>query len=653
MTKLLGINIILITTVFLNSFISVQQSLPPEIQRNISVLKDNQKVEYLSKLCWSNREKQTELALEYAKYGLKLADSLQMLSDVARLNNYIGVIYLHYLHNNRSSISYFHKALATSLQANDSIQIAYSYNNLGDAFYLTGNTKFALEYGERSLHYFSELNNNTGIAYSYINLGLANRLNKDYDKSIEYFKSAIDIRKPIGDSIGIASGLYEIAESYFKKGNYTLAKYYYNKSLKLHNELENKMYIALNLNGLGDISFVHELYEDALSKYDEALMYNQAGKRKRGIIDNNLGRALVFSKLGRRKDGEEALNKAHSLARELGYASNILNAFETRAEFYANVGDYELSNTSYRKYIVIYDSLFTIEQQETLAEMQHNFLITQNLNKITNDLEIKKKEILILVIAVIVFIFLGLALIWKYISNSRLNKKLKQINDSKDKLFSIISHDLKSPFNSILGLSELIVKSTNEQDFEKTKKFSNYILQQSKQTVSLIDNLTSWSTSQRGTLKINKEVFSLFSLLEEIRNMNNIAAKNKNIDIKLELDKQLIVHADKKILTTVFTNLSTNAIKFTPASGLIVISAIKKPKSVELMFKDSGVGIKEEDISRLFNMKENFTTPGTEDEKGTGLGLIICKEFIELHGGNIDVESKLGEGATFKISLPQ
>ncbi len=647
------INHVVIVAFLLTYLPITGQNLPQEIRNDISVLNDKQKVEYLSKRCWSNREKDTDSALIYGKYAIKLADSLALYNQLAKVNNFIGVIYLHYIHDIHSSISYFHNALATALQVRDTLQIAYAYNNLGDAFYLTGNIQLALEYGENSRYYFNELNNVQGIAYSYINLGLANRADKKYDKSIEYFKEAVKLRKNIDDNVGIASGIYEIAQSYFEKSDYKQAKLYYDESLDLHKELDNKMYIALCLNGLGDICFAEENYENALKKYNKALKCNKEGNRRTGMIQNHLGRALVFSKIGKKNAGEAALTMALDLAKEIGYPSNILEAYKTRAEFYANVGDYKLANKNYLKYVTIYDSLFTVEQQETLAEMQHNFLITQNLYELNNDLEIKKKETFILVFTIIIFITLGLALVWKYMSNLKLNRRLKSINDSKDKLFSIVSHDLKSPFNSILGFSELLVKSVKEDKLENTGKYANYINLLSKQTVNLITNLTSWSTSQRGILKIHEERFNLYNLVKEIYDIHIVSAQKKNIIVTIDMDKQSSIYADKKILRIVFTNLLTNAIKFTPPLGEVIISAQKKIKYIEIKFKDSGVGINESDISKLFDIKNNYTTAGTDDEKGTGLGLIICKEFIELHKGKIDLESKVGKGTTFTIILPQ
>ncbi len=647
------ISYLIIISLLISSLSLIGQKLPEEIKKDISVLGDEQKVEYLSKQCWNNREKDTDSALIYGNYAIKLADSLAFYNQLAKVNNFVGVIYLHYIHDIHASISYFHSALATALQVRDTLQIAYSYNNLGDAFYLTGNTQLALEYGENSLHYFSELNNKQGIAYSYINLGLANRADKSYDKSIEYFDKAVDLRKTMGDNVGIASGIYEIARSYFEKSDYKQARLYYDKSLDLHLELDNKMYIALCLNGLGDICFVERNYKNALKKYNEALKHNKEGNRKSGMIQNHLGRALVFSKIDKRRNGEKALLKALKLAEQLGYPSLILEAYETRAEFYSNVGDYKLSNTSYRRYVTIYDSLFTVEQQETLAEMQHNFFITQNLYKVNNDLEIKKREALVLIFTIIIFVVLGIAFIWKFISNVQLNRKLKSINDSKDKLFSIVSHDLKSPFNSILGFSELMMKSVDGKSIGDTSKYTNYINQLSKQSVGLINNLSNWSMSQRGILVLNEEKFNLHNLIKEIHDINSISAQKKGIELSINITEPLDVYADKEILRTVFTNLMTNAIKFTPQNGKIIVSAQIKHKYLEVKFKDSGVGIKEDDISKLFDIKNNYTTPGTNDEKGTGLGLIICKEFIELHKGKIDLESQVGKGTNFTVILPQ
>ncbi|MCB2196173.1 MAG: tetratricopeptide repeat protein [Bacteroidetes bacterium] len=611
-----------------------------------------EKVEALSDLCWNLRERSKDSSLIYGIKAINLADSLGYYKQKAKVCNYVGVVYMHYIKDVKAAIPYYHDALEAAYRVNDTLQIGYAYNNLGDAFYLIGNIPLALKYGKNSLHYFQQLNNKRGLAYSYINLGLAYRKDHKYDLSIKFFKQAISLRKEIEDSIGIASAHYEIGVSYFEKNDLDKACRYFQESIILHKKLDNKMYIALSLNGIADVLFEKGDYKKALTNYYESLKYNREGNHKEGIIQNKLGIALIYSLIGKRAQGKEQLQEAIQQAKKLGYSSNILISYKTSAKFYENIGDFESASKSYKRYLSVYDSLYSVQQFEALIEMENRFNISQKLNEINQHLEQRRRDALYLTIILTLVVGVVLILLWRFIVIRRLSNQLRQINDSKDKLFSIISHDLKAPFNSMLGFSSLMVKELEHTDNDRIKKYSRYIDQMSTQTVELINNLTSWSRSQRGLIKLSKTEFNLSELIEKIVDLNRSNTSKKGIEIKNTVKSDMIVRADKDILRTIITNLITNAIKFTGKDGLIKIKAIKQKDQIKISIRDNGVGIQKNDIKKLFSVKDNFTTIGTNNEQGTGLGLIICKEFTEMHGGNIEVLSEPNMGSEFIVTLP-
>ncbi len=235
--------------------------------------------------------------------------------------------------------------------------------------------------------------------------------------------------------------------------------------------------------------------------------------------------------------------------------------------------------------------------------------------------------------------------------------ELNVSNNTKDKFFSIIAHDLKSPFNSIINFSKLLSENFDKFDVQKQKKFINFINESSQNTFELLENLLLWSRSQQGVIKFNPEKTDLKALLSEIMLNIQEQANNKDIQILDTVSENKIILADKNMLSTVFRNLITNAIKFTSRNGKITISAKEvrgdnNQAFLNISVKDTGIGIAKEKQSKIFEITENTSTQGTENEAGTGLGLIICKEFIETHGGKIWVESKPGEGSCFNFSLP-
>ncbi|MEI6091393.1 MAG: PAS domain-containing sensor histidine kinase [bacterium] len=233
------------------------------------------------------------------------------------------------------------------------------------------------------------------------------------------------------------------------------------------------------------------------------------------------------------------------------------------------------------------------------------------------------------------------------------NEVLQKLNDEKDKFFSIISHDLKSPFNSIVGFSDLLVEQAREKNLEGIEQFADIILQSSRRVMDLLSNLMEWSRSQTGRINYNPEYFEMVSLINEAFLLLKDTADHKSITIYKAIPRNVPVFADKDMISTVIRNLISNAIKFTTNGGNIIIKIEQKPNELLVSVRDTGVGIPIELQDELFMIDHNQSTQGTNNEKGTGLGLILCKDFVEKHGGKLWVESEEGKGSTFYFTLPQ
>ena len=234
----------------------------------------------------------------------------------------------------------------------------------------------------------------------------------------------------------------------------------------------------------------------------------------------------------------------------------------------------------------------------------------------------------------------------------RQNEELIQLNAQKDKFFSIIAHDLKNPFNSLLGFSELLVEQVNEKSYDNVGKYAGIILKSSQRALDLLTNLMDWARSQTGRMEFLPEYFELVDFITETSVLFDEIAGQKSISMVKKLPSKIPVYADKAMISTVVRNLISNAIKFTRPGGEIIITATENQTEVSVSVKDNGVGIPRDMLGKLFRIDENYTTSGTANERGTGLGLILCKEFIEKHGGKIWVESDEGQGSTFCFSLP-
>jgi len=232
------------------------------------------------------------------------------------------------------------------------------------------------------------------------------------------------------------------------------------------------------------------------------------------------------------------------------------------------------------------------------------------------------------------------------------NEELLKLNFEKDKFFSIIAHDLRSPFNAIIGYSDLLLEQVLNKDIEGIDEYAQIILKSSQSAMDLLMNLMEWSRSQTGRIEFNPEYFEIVAFIKKNTQMYIDIAGQKSITIKYNLPQNLTVFADRNMINTIFRNLITNAIKFTMPGGEVNISAKEKQNEIIFSVSDTGVGIPQNRIDKLFRIDQSYSTAGTNKEEGTGLGLILCKEFIEKHNGKIWVESLVGVGTTFNFSLP-
>jgi signal transduction histidine kinase len=233
-----------------------------------------------------------------------------------------------------------------------------------------------------------------------------------------------------------------------------------------------------------------------------------------------------------------------------------------------------------------------------------------------------------------------------------LNNELNELNTSKDKFFSIIAHDLKNPFTTLIGYSSLLKEDIELGDLRKIEESVDFINTSAVQTLRLLENLLEWANSQRGKISFMPESIKLSRLLREEIFIVDDMAKGKNIELKSYIPDTLTIVADKNMIRTIFRNLITNAVKFTHKNGKVEVNAIINDNQLEVAVSDNGIGMTNETAAKLFRIDANLSTRGTENEKGTGLGLFLCKEFIEKHYGTIWVESEIGKGSTFKFIIP-
>jgi PAS domain S-box-containing protein len=300
--------------------------------------------------------------------------------------------------------------------------------------------------------------------------------------------------------------------------------------------------------------------------------------------------------------------------------------------------------------IVLWNSanIYDIDKKTVLSTIAQGNDITerinaeQNVKDRTKDLEVAN-------------LHLQQELTERFLAQEALKKseaQLKELNATKDKFFNIIGHDLKNPFTSLIGSSELLFRNIDKLDNEKIKNLALILNDASKSGYAILQNLLDWSRSQTGLLKFNPESINLRNLIDEhILNLEQISA-NKEIKIHSEIKDDLFIYGDKNMIKTILRNLLSNAVKYSYRSGNVTVSASVKELVVIISVKDNGIGIPEENVKKIFRIDAKYSIPGTENEQGTGLGLKLCKEFVEKQGGKIWVESIENKGSEFKFSIP-
>ncbi|MCK5136302.1 MAG: hybrid sensor histidine kinase/response regulator [Bacteroidales bacterium] len=235
----------------------------------------------------------------------------------------------------------------------------------------------------------------------------------------------------------------------------------------------------------------------------------------------------------------------------------------------------------------------------------------------------------------------------------KLNFELREAIAAKDKFFSIIAHDLKDPFHTLIGFSNLLLSTFDDRKPEDIKRLLKYINQSSLHGFDLLNNLLEWSRTQTGSIKYNPVRVNLSFMVDELLLLLSPSAEKKEIHLTSGIPVDCTAIADEKMIQTVIRNLVSNALKYTEPGGDVRIESRDMGDEIEISVSDTGLGIPKENLGKLFSISKNYSTPGTSNERGTGLGLLLCKEFVEKNRGRIRIKSEPGEGSTFSFTIPQ
>ncbi|MCK9219267.1 MAG: tetratricopeptide repeat-containing sensor histidine kinase [Bacteroidales bacterium] len=553
-----------------------------------------------------------------------------------------------------------------------------------DSLYLKANFNDAIDLTNLVLNYYEATNNITGQITCLNLLGDFFRGSDNFFLSRVYLNLAMKLATANHDSVGLVTAenvlsavLYEQGPAKFDS-SILLAEQSLQYTRRHH--LEKLTY--LNLNILGMIASFHGNNHYALTLLEEAYsILGRINPKDKPLVLNNMAR--IFFCMGQYKKAEQYGLKAYNLAKQEEVVWYIIMSAQFLGDLYHKTNrdwiGYPIQQDLINQLIKFYHEATEIRIKEVIARklMTHkekeNTILKLNQELLSH----QSNQRLLLQVVFIALFFLSLLLIINLLYQkqrvSKMNQALKELNSdirqekerveivadnleisnaTLQKFISIIAHDLRNPINTILGFTDLLNNDKDCLNEEEKRKALLYSNQAAIGANQLLEQLLEWARLQAGIIKPDPRRFILENICEEVLNVIHPSAMLKQQEIVCDIPADIQVFADRNMMLTLFRNLLSNAVKFTPVNGKIIITSKRESNKVVISFKDNGTGIPREKLKSLFRIDQQYKTKGTEGETGTGIGLLLCKEYVEKNKGTIQVKSELDKGSTFIVSLP-
>ena len=582
-----------------------------------------------------------------------------------------------------SSKNYYQKAMELNLSLNDTSAYSNSLFNLGVTYDYLGDYVSALKYYFKSLDIFEQLNDKSGVAEILSNIAVLYSNQLDYENSAKYSLKALEINKELNNNEFIGLNLGNLGAIYHDwsvesgdSAKFDQALHYYQKSLEIATTLKDSTSISWIMANLG-------LLFNELQDYQTALTYLEKANKISESINDRAGLATIFGNIGEvyynQKKYRNALSytkKSYQLAIDVNDKRLIAESYESFAQIYEKLELYKLAYEYQTKFKTAQDSLYTIESSAKFNELialyetdkKEQEIASLQTKKQLNELEIEKQKaqkklyVLILIFISIFAVTVSLFYLLQRENKRKLEKinlhlvqsqtELTQLNETKDRFFAIIAHDIRGALTSFQGIGKVIKNHMDKGRLERINMVADRIDSSANKLNELLDNLLNWAVTQLGNMPFKPRHISLNVLVENALTFFKEDQLAKNMKISIDIPKDTSVYADPNGLNVILRNLLSNAFRFTANDGSISIKAEESDVGVSLIIADTGMGITKDKIDALFSIDENKSTPAIGGEKSIGLGLNLSHEFIKLHNGSIAVDSEEGKGSTFKVFFP-
>jgi signal transduction histidine kinase/Tfp pilus assembly protein PilF len=664
-------NLFIILLVLMAQVVCAQSKIDSLEQELRNTMSDSIKIIVLNQLSGETIYTDYEKSQNYTAQALKIAEEKDW--NWAKVLIYMRMSYLASLRGDyTTALKFDNLRLPLAVALKDSSRIASALNYLGNTYFELGEYDDSYYYFTQSYRVTKAIKDSLQMTIALHNIGTVFRELGQFDVAMNYLELSRKISRLIKDDDGEAYSLDEIGDLYLHKKDFDEAEKNLLASLAVTRKRNIETLEPETLRKLALLYFEKDQLNKALAYFDSTTHFYKRSSNNFGLAKTTLGTGKVYLKQGKFDEAMKMFEQTLVTAKQMNSRTLEIDCFQELSKLHEQKGDFQKSLGFYKNFKSLQDSLYSHDMMTKLYHDQLRFetetkdteIATLSLANTKRNSELKRQEF----IRNILFVVVALAAILLFTiyrsgqRRIRINKllmdhqdeikrrsvELEQLNQVKDKFFSIISHDLRSPMNALSALLDLLDRK--QVTVEEFTKLTKELRVQFNHTKTLINNLLDWTLLQMDKLKIQSEKVDLKKMVDEnFKLLSSLHLKESKMVNSIEPGS--LAWADANIINLVFRNLILNGIKFTDAGGTIEVASRQDGEVHVISVKDNGVGISPDVKKILFEKTTGYSTRGTANEKGTGLGLILCKEFVEKNGGKIWLESEPNKGSTFYFTV--